>query len=56
MLETRRNKLFLGAKANFFCIYYKPKFNIAHNFWHRTDLAKFGNLFQSNDVITSKYD
>ena len=54
MWEARGNKLFVGAKApNLIC---KPKFNIAHNFWHRTDLTKFGNLFQRNDVITSKYD
>ena len=49
MLEARGNKLFFGAKATF--LVFIANLN-SHSFWH----SKFGNLFQRNDVITSKYD
>ena len=46
ILEVTGNKYFFGAKAKFFNIQNKRKFNIALNFWQPTRMSKFGNLLQ----------
>ena len=56
MLEVRGKKLFFGAKANFFVFIANLNSTSRMIFGIAPTCHSCQNIFQKNDVITSKYD